>query len=174
LKLNKVKQKLLVSTNDSVIRLIGLDDFCTVRQYKGSMVNNSLQIQARFSESGEYIVCGSESGTCTIWNTATMRNPLKIVVSGLTNYDTIKAHECFEASKADPPIVTDTIFVPSKTMKEALRASHFFPSMDFVSNVPYDMSSAAIITCDYEGTIRVFLRKSCLDAVFNAANDPIV
>jgi len=174
IKQNKVKQKLLVSTNDSRLRLIGLDDFCTVRQYKGSMINNNLQIQARFSESGEYIVCGSESGTVVIWNTATKGNPLNMVVSGLTNYDKVNTHECFEASKANPPIVTDTIFVPSKSMKEALRASRMFPSMDFVSNVAYDMSSAAIVSCDYEGTIRVFLRKSCLDAVYNAAIDPIV
>jgi len=32
-----------------------------------------------------------------------------------------------------------------------------------------DLSGAAIVTGDYDGTIRVFLRRSCLDAAFRAA-----
>ena len=32
-----------------------------------------------------------------------------------------------------------------------------------------DMSSAAVVTGDYDGTVRVFMRKSLLDAAFFAA-----
>ena len=50
-----VKRKMLVTTNDSRLRLLGTDDFCVVRKYayKGNH-NSFLQIKARFSESGMY------------------------------------------------------------------------------------------------------------------------
>jgi WD40 repeat protein len=50
-----VKRKMLVTTNDSRLRLLGTDDFCVVRKYayKGNH-NSFLQIKARFSESGKY------------------------------------------------------------------------------------------------------------------------
>ena len=118
---------------------------------------------------GEFIICGSESGACTIWNTATKRNPLHVNVTGINNYDKVKSFECFEASKADPPIVTDATFVPTRSMKSALLSSGMFPTLHTVDHITHDMSSAGIVTCDYEGTIRVFIRRSSLDVLFHAA-----
>ena len=46
-------ERMLVSTNDSRVRLYGLNDFCLVRKYKGH-TNYSMQIRARVSESGMY------------------------------------------------------------------------------------------------------------------------
>jgi len=85
------------------------------------------------------------------------------------NYDRTKSYESFEASRASLPIVTDTVFVPSRGLKESLMSSRLFPSAMNVNIVKHDMSSAAIISCDYEGTMRVFLRKTCVDAVYHAA-----
>jgi len=162
------RDKMLVTTNDSRLRLFGLDDFCMIRKYKG-LVNMQMQIRARFNETGNFIVSGSESGNVYIWNTSSKNEPLNLKVSGLNNYDRSKSYESFEASRASLPIVTDTVFVPSMGLKEALISSKLFPSLLSMDNVKHDMSSAAIITSDYEGTIRVFVRKSCIDAVYYAA-----
>ena len=51
----RVREHLLVTTNDSRLRLYGLHDYCMVRKYKGH-TNSSLQIRAKFSESGELVL----------------------------------------------------------------------------------------------------------------------
>jgi len=43
---------LLVTTNDSNLRLFSMDDFCMIRKYKGT-TNTSFMVNAHFSESGE-------------------------------------------------------------------------------------------------------------------------
>ena len=168
-KKKKVKDQLLITTNDSRLRLVGMKDFCMVRKYKGH-ANTSLQIQAHFSESGEFIISGSElRGSCAIWNTATRRNPLNVNVTGLNMYDKVIAHEWFEATTADPAIVTDAAFAPSATVKEAILSSGLFPTLFSLNQINHDFSSSAIVACNYEGTMRVFLRKSCIQSVSHAA-----
>lgn len=166
-KKKKVQQQLLVTTNDSRLRLVGLKDFCMVRKYKGHS-NTSLQIKARFSESGEFIICGSETkGACVIWNTATRRNPLNVNVTGLKMYDKVKGNEWFQATETQ--IVTDAMFFPSASCKTSILNSGLFPTIHSLTNINHDFSAAAILTCDYEGSIRVFMRKSCFDQVSHAA-----
>ncbi len=168
MKKKQVKKQLLVTTNDSRLRLVGMNDYCMVRKFKGNL-NTRFQIKARFSESGEFIISGSENRTCTVWNTATKRNPLNLNVTGLHMYDKVKAYESFEATKADPPVVTDALFVSGTTVKNAFLSSGLFPTLHSLHHVQHDFSSAVIITFDYEGTMRVFLRRACFDAVCHVA-----
>jgi len=155
-----------VTTNDSRVRLVGLNDFKVVRKYKG-VYNSSLQIKSHISESGEFIACGSETRACTIWNTATKQKPLSVNVTDFHRHDTVTSYESFEVTKADPYAVTDTVFVPGKSMRRGLEFSGLFPSLLSPDNrqrrLHHDLSSAAIVTSDYEGTIRVFIRSSCID-----------
>ena len=51
--------QLLVTTNDSRIRLIKMDDFSMTCKYKGH-VNDNMQIEAQFCNDGSHIICGSE------------------------------------------------------------------------------------------------------------------
>ena len=161
-------EQVLITTNDSRLRLVGLNDFCMVRKYKGHS-NAAMQLRARFSESGDFIIVGSETGKVVIWNTATRRNPLNINVTGLNMYDKVKAFECFEGSKANPPIVTEALFAPRSTTKAAILDSGLFSSLNSLDRVRHDFSSAMVVTCDYGGTIRVFMRRSSFDAVVQAA-----
>jgi len=167
-KKKKIEEQILITSNDSRLRLVGLNDLCMVRKYKGH-ANPTLQFKARFSESGEFIIIGSETGKCVIWNTATRRNPLNVNVTGLHMYDKVKGFECFEATRANPPIVTEATFAPSVSAKDALLNSGLFPSMKKLGHINHDFSSAFIVTCDYEGTIRVFLRQVSFQAVIHAA-----
>ena len=54
-------QSLLVTTNDSRIRLCSLKDYTVERKFKG-LSNTSMQIRASFSADGRYVICGSEVG----------------------------------------------------------------------------------------------------------------
>lgn len=162
---NQKKQKpyqILITTNDSRVRLVGLNDYRVVRKYKGAF-NSSLQIESNISESGKFITCGSDTRTCTIWNTTTKYNPLHVNETDFLKYDKVGTHESFQATKTDA--VTDSIFVPSNSVKRAAIVSGMFPSLSYRDHINHDLSSAAIITSDYEGTIRVFIRRACIDDI---------
>lgn len=60
--------KILVTSNDSRIRLYDLRDLNLSCKYKG-YVNVSSQIKASFSHDGKYIVSGSENQCIYIWKT---------------------------------------------------------------------------------------------------------
>ncbi|KAL9180168.1 hypothetical protein ACHAXT_008138 [Thalassiosira profunda] len=160
-------ERMLVSTNDSRVRLYGLSDFQMVRKYKGH-TNTSMQIRARISESGSHIASGSESGHVFIWETLAKNRPKK---SGIHHtHDKTKSSHHFEASKAPLPIVTDSVFFPGKSVDEALLSSDkVFPFSLGIDRVDDDVSNAAILTLDYDGCLRVFLRKSCIDNILEAA-----
>lgn len=60
----------MVSTNDSRMRLFSVDNYSRVCKYKG-LLNDHLQIKGRFSQDGDYVICGSENGNVYIWNKQT-------------------------------------------------------------------------------------------------------
>ncbi|EEA26116.1 hypothetical protein TMatcc_005632 [Talaromyces marneffei ATCC 18224] len=61
--------KLLITSNDSRIRLYNFKDRNLEAKYRGNE-NSTSQIRASFSEDGKYIICGSEDGHIYIWPTA--------------------------------------------------------------------------------------------------------
>lgn len=168
------KEQILVSTNDSRLRLFNLDDYCQEKKYKG-MKNSSLQIKARISESGQYIISGSDSGGLMhIWDATARTRPLSIDSHGIHTSRGIEkcwASESFQVTNYQrKPIVTDAHFVPTNVLKRAMKRSGLFPTIsDQLDDLNHDLSSAAIITCDYEGSIRILLRKQVFDDTIKAA-----
>jgi len=67
--MSKSWQSLLVTTNDSRIRLFNMSDFTQIAKFKG-LSNNSRQIRASGSVDGRTIICGSDTGEVFLW-----RNP---------------------------------------------------------------------------------------------------
>tara|TARA_B110000971_G_scaffold19096_1_gene17451 strand:+ start:257 stop:544 length:288 start_codon:yes stop_codon:yes gene_type:complete len=78
-----------------------------VCKYKG-FVNQAMQINASFSESGNHIISGSENGNVYIWSTEIRQQTGTFVNLGGTGQkkDRNKAYESFESTKATPNIVT--------------------------------------------------------------------
>ena len=61
--------KLLVTSNDSRVRMYDLRDMALTCKYKGAS-NERSQIRASFSPDGRHIICGSEDRYVYLWRTA--------------------------------------------------------------------------------------------------------
>jgi WD40 repeat protein len=57
----------LVTTNDSRVRLMNLQDFTMVQKYKGCK-NEQAPIKATFSHNFSHVICGSDTGSVYLWN----------------------------------------------------------------------------------------------------------
>uniref|UniRef100_A0A6G1S8N3 WD repeat-containing protein 44 n=1 Tax=Aceria tosichella TaxID=561515 RepID=A0A6G1S8N3_9ACAR len=119
--------KILVTTNDSRIRLYDLRDLSLVCKYKGC-TNISSQIRATVSPDNKYIVCGSENSSFYIWpmyETSSQRKD--------RNY----AWECLRlTSGTDVNIITATNFAP-------------------IPQLIVPQSKYVIVVADLHGTIRI-------------------
>jgi WD40 repeat protein len=60
---------MLVTTNDSRIRLYDLSDYSMLAKFKGTE-NDELQIRAWFSPDGRQVICGGENQQVVVWSAA--------------------------------------------------------------------------------------------------------
>lgn len=132
------EDKILVTSNDSRLRLYNLRDHSLTCKYKGCL-NSSSQIKATFSREGEYIVCGSEDNYIYVWKTHHDFNILSSVRRDRNDY-----YESFSAHSAP---VTAVAFapVPGITVDEGLR----------------DIGEV-VIAGDYQGRIKVYVNSDVL------------
>ncbi|KAF7563639.1 hypothetical protein G7046_g445 [Stylonectria norvegica] len=93
--------KVLISSNDSRVRVYNLNDRLLQVKYKG-LENQSSQIHARFSDDGKYIICGSEDRKAYIWGMDSKDNE-------------IKDKQPYESFDAHPEVVTTALMAPTKT-----------------------------------------------------------
>ncbi|KAM0253708.1 hypothetical protein ACHAP5_000285 [Fusarium lateritium] len=99
--------KVLVTSNDSRVRIYNLNDKVIQVKYKG-LENQSSQINARFSDDASYIICGSEDRKAYIWKVGSQ--------------DEIKDKQPYESFDAHPEVVTTALMAPSKS-RQLLSAS---------------------------------------------------
>ncbi|XP_033122161.1 WD repeat-containing protein 44-like [Anneissia japonica] len=101
------EDKILVTSNDSRLRVYDLRDLSISCKYRGCS-NYSSQIKASFSHNRKYIVCGSEDFNVYFWK---------------TNYDFGKfssvrrdRNDYWEAIKAHNAVVTTAVFSPNPSL----------------------------------------------------------
>lgn len=99
--------KLLVTSNDSRIRLYDFRDRTLEAKFRGNE-NTCSQIRATFTEDGKHVICGSEDRRAYIW-------PI-----GHADRDTDK--RTFETFETQPAIVTVAVTAPTST-KQVLALS---------------------------------------------------
>jgi len=148
-------EMILVTSNDSRIRLYSLTDYSFCCKYKG-LVNNSFQIKATVSSQGSYIICGSEDHCIYIWNTnneftlASATDSLPIIGNG-SRRDISMTYESFVAHAK---VVTVALFAPQQSIAggDGVEPSSF-------------AERQRIISADSEGHIKVFANSPSLPLV---------
>ena len=102
--------KILVSSNDSRVRIYNARDKSLETKFKGNK-NTCSQIHATFSDDAKYIISGSEDRRVYIWN-----------VDPAGEADSRKDKRPYELFEAHPAIVTVALMAPAKT-RQALGLS---------------------------------------------------
>ena len=97
----KGQVKVLITSNDSRVRVYNLKTRMLEVKFKG-LENQSSQINARFSEDGQFVICGSEDRKAYIWGLDHPEAELKEK----------QVYECFDAH---PEVVTTALMAPVKT-----------------------------------------------------------
>ncbi|KAI9984237.1 hypothetical protein PInf_005548 [Phytophthora infestans] len=141
----------LVSTNDSRMRLFSVDNYSRICKYKG-LVNGHLQIKGRFSQDGDFVICGSENGYVYVWNKARYLRSMSIVRS--SKQDRNSSYEFFTAAEPPNGIVTVALFAPASTfamVKSKLEAS---------DDVNTNACTGLIVSASYDGCIKFFERSA--------------
>ncbi|KAG7383307.1 WD repeat-containing protein 44 [Phytophthora pseudosyringae] len=141
----------LVSTNDSRMRLFSVDNYSRICKYKG-LVNGHLQIKGRFSQDGDFVICGSENGSVYVWNKARYLRSMSIGKS--SKQDRNSSYEFFTAAEPPNGIVTVALFAPASTfamVKSKLEAS---------DDVSPNACTGLIVSASYDGCIKVFERSA--------------
>lgn len=135
--------KILVTSNDSRVRLYDLKDHSLKCKYRG-MTNTSSQIKATFSADGKTIVCGSEDHKFYTWTTESQQPP-----GGASTFkkgwrrDRNDEYQQFSAHTA---VVTVTLFAPPIAADDQADA-------DPAVTVPV---REHLLSADYSGQIKVF------------------
>jgi len=156
-------EQLLITTNDSRLRLYQTDDYSMLCKYKG-LTNDHMQIKATFSEDSQYVIAGSENGCVYIWNATSQYTSM--ISSHLNGFkkDRNTSYESFPATDLagpNPPIVSVALFAPSSAVNLATTGTLF----DGLIKPPQCVNKV-IVAADYSGKIRVFQRH-CLTSPSN-------
>ncbi|KAK3724341.1 hypothetical protein QZH41_010850 [Actinostola sp. cb2023] len=129
------EEKVLITSNDSRIRLYDLKDNSLSCKYKGC-TNSSSQIKASFSHDGQYLICGSEDHFAYIWRTQ----------HGIPSARRDK-NEFYESFSAHAAVVTVALFAPVPWLIVA-------PD---TSGKP--VTSEVLVTADWTGAIKLFVNR---------------
>ncbi|XP_035034838.1 WD repeat-containing protein 44 [Hippoglossus stenolepis] len=153
------ENKILVTSNDSRIRLYDLRDLSLSMKYKG-YVNSSSQIKASFSHDYSFIVSGSEDKYVYIWST----------YHDLSKFTSVRRdrNDFWEGIKAHNAVVTSAIFaphpgliVPQETAAEKPEAECKSLDSEDSETIPSGAlktdHTEVLLSADFTGAIKVFI-----------------
>jgi WD40 repeat protein len=123
--------EILITTNDSRLRLMSLSDYSVIRSFKG-LKNSNFQIYGSFSDGGNYIICGSEDQQVFMWE---VHDKKKNTLLGLGKSKTSASYHSFQAHAAT---VMATAFFPTRNRKSKFIEEQF------------------IVTADASGILKIF------------------
>ncbi|VDP76524.1 unnamed protein product [Echinostoma caproni] len=171
--------KILVTSNDSRLRLIDARDYHTLCKYRG-FVNETSQIRASFSPTGRYLISGSENAFFYIWQKS-------LEVDRISRFSRARKdrNSCWEAIKAHDTMVTVAIFCPNPNLVLDKHLRHGwgpdgFPAFNYPDTLgntrldelpcnadprhPLPYLGELIVSADCNGCIRVFKKISTTDS----------
>ncbi|MBN3301249.1 WDR44 protein, partial [Amia calva] len=155
------ENKILVTSNDSRIRLYDLRDLSLSMKYKG-YVNSSSQIKASFSHDYSFIISGSEDKYVYIWST----------YHDLSKFTSVRRdrNDFWEGIKAHNAVVTSAIFAPNPGLIVSPEAASEKPEGECKSpesteseNIPSGAlktdHTEVLLSADFTGAIKVFVNR---------------
>ncbi|XP_038172911.1 WD repeat-containing protein 44 isoform X2 [Arvicola amphibius] len=155
------ENKILVTSNDSRIRLYDLRDLSLSMKYKG-YVNSSSQIKASFSHDFTYLVSGSEDKYVYIWST----------YHDLSKFTSVRRdrNDFWEGIKAHNAVVTSAIFAPNPSLMlsldiqteklEGTGKSEDAEVLDSTSTgIVKTDNTEVLLSADFTGAIKVFINR---------------
>uniref|UniRef100_A0A2A4JD75 WD repeat-containing protein 44 n=1 Tax=Heliothis virescens TaxID=7102 RepID=A0A2A4JD75_HELVI len=157
--------KILVTSNDSRIRLYDLRDLNLSCKYKG-YVNVSSQIKASFSHDGKYIVSGSENQCIYIWKTYHDYSKFTSVRRDRNDFwEGIKAHNALVTCAVFAPNPDHMIRMICEREEEAKLANNDPDDKDEVKGAEGGMVASSqtghvLVSADFNGCIKVFVHKA--------------
>ncbi|CAI5643769.1 unnamed protein product [Oreochromis niloticus] len=153
------ENKILVTSNDSRIRLYDLRDLSLSMKYKG-YVNSSSQIKASFSHDYSFIVSGSEDKYIYIWST----------YHDLSKFTSVRRdrNDFWEGIKAHNAVVTSAIFAPHPGLIVPQESGAEKPEAECKSLDSTDSETIpsgalktdhteVLLSADFTGAIKVFI-----------------
>lgn len=153
------ENKILVTSNDSRIRLYDLRDLSLSMKYKG-YVNSSSQIKASFSHDYSFIVSGSEDRYVYIWST----------YHDLSKFTSVRRdrNDFWEGIKAHNAVVTSAVFAPHPNLIVPQESGAEKPEADCKSLDSTDSETIpsgalktdhteVLLSADFTGAIKVFI-----------------
>lgn len=140
------EDKILVTSNDSRIRLYDLRDLNLSCKYKG-YANFSSQIKASFSHDGKFIVSGSENQCIYIWKSNHDYSKFSSVRRDRNDY--------WEGIKVHNAVVTCAVFSPNPDI--VMRHIEELESNGSGTNTT---SGYVLVSADFNGCIKVFINKT--------------
>ena len=144
------QESILITSNDSRVRLFRLSDFGLICKYKGT-TNDNFQIVARPSATGEYIICGSEANNCIVWNTLKRNEGLSFSLHRQKFTERKDRNRSYEFWRCSDAAVTVAMFLPPESLKLVYQNSQ-----EIASEADMPMM---VISCDETGKLLVFENK---------------
>ncbi|CAB3400801.1 unnamed protein product [Caenorhabditis bovis] len=155
--------KLLVTSNDSRIRMYDIRDKALTCKFKG-VQNDHSQIRAAFSPDGRHIICGSEDKFVYLWRTGEMPSSLSVRKDRNSMWERVRTHNA---------AVSVAIFAPRPqvffSMLERREKKQKGESPDFdhqvghsdsiTSNGNITLAGHAIVSADLQGVIKVMINR---------------
>lgn len=136
------EDKILVTTNDSRIRLYELRDLTLLCKYKG-YVNGSSQIRASVSHDHKYIICGSENASFYIWRLKQNSNARK------------DRNNSWESARILNSSVGTQVLAPVNPVASSIiTAATFAPAPKSLC----PKADYVIIAADFQGVLRLFAK----------------
>lgn len=151
------EDKILVTSNDSRIRLYDLRDLNLSCKYKG-YVNDSQQIKASFSHDGKYIISGSENQSIYLWKTHHDFTKLSSVRRDRNDFwEGIKAHNATVTCAIFSPH-PETIIKPD--VDNEINAGEKDKIDPLVEQRTKGCGGYVMVSVDFTGCIKVFVNKT--------------